>query len=123
MWFLSAPYTHENPAIMHARYRVMAEATAYLFREGFNVQSPIVHWHHVSREWDLPTDAESWKKHNLDTLSRCDGMIVLTLPGWEESVGVTMEREWAERKPKFMVNLMSPNMLETYINYKDRGIL
>lgn len=116
MWFLSAPYSHENPAVMHARYKVMQEASAVLALDGVHVYSPICAWHEISKEHDLPTDAYWWRKANFDALNRSDGMYVLCLPGWEESVGVQMEMGWAEDKPHFMINLMSPKNLQSYKN-------
>ena len=116
MFFLSAPYSHQNPAVMHARFQVMQEATAILALEGVNIYSPIVHWHETARQYDLPTDAHWWKKMNFDALNRCDGMYLLTMPGWEISEGVQMELGWAKEKPHFMKNYMIPTNLKSYID-------
>ena len=103
---------------MHARFCVMQEATCILAREGINIFSPIVHWHESSQKFDLPTDAMYWQKVNYDTFQRCDGMYLLTLPGWEESVGVQMELGWAEGKPDFHIHYMCPNNLDTFKHFE-----
>lgn len=108
MHFLSAPYSHDNPAVRHARYKVMQEAAAVLALEGVHIYSPICAWHEAAQEHDLPTDAVWWKKYNFDAMNRCDGYYLLALPGWEESVGVQMESGWADGKEKFSKVFMVP---------------
>ena len=58
MFYLSAPYSHDNGAVRYARFKVMQEATAILALGGVNIFSPIVHWHETAEEFSLPTDAE-----------------------------------------------------------------
>ena len=92
----------------------MQEATAILALEGINIFSPIVHWHETAEQYDLPTDAEWWRKMNFDAINRCDGMYLLAMPGWEESKGVQMEMSWAEEKPHFQIHYMVPSNLDSY---------
>ena len=54
---------------------------------------------------------------NFDAVNRCDGIYILTMPGWKESEGVQMELGWAENKPHFMINYMVPTNMQSY---KDR---
>lgn len=96
----------------------MAEACALFARQGDNVYSPIVHWHEVSREYDLPTDCHWWQKMNFDSFNRCDAMRVLTLPGWQDSVGVQQEMGWAEGKPHFLVEYYSPTNLDSFKHFE-----
>lgn len=114
MFYLAGPYTHENKAVMYARFKVMEEAACILASEGINVYSPIVAWHEAASQYSLPTNAHFWRKMNFDSLSRSDGMYILTLPGWKESEGVQMELGWAENKPHFMINYMVPTNMQSY---------
>jgi len=86
--------------------------------EGINIYSPVVHWHETASKYGLPKDAQWWRKINFDALNRCDGMYLLTIPGWEESDGVTMERRWAEGKPHFHIHIMSPVNLESFKHFE-----
>jgi len=36
-------------------------------------------------------DWQFWQRHDLAFLAFCDEMVVLKLPGWEESIGVRAE--------------------------------
>lgn len=88
--YLACPYQHNDPHVMEAR-REMATHTAFRFiRQGILVYSPLTH--------DIPInqcgifgDWQTWKTHNHEMLSRCDKIIVLKLPGWENSKGVQGE--------------------------------
>ena len=94
--YLAAPYSHPNREIMDTRAKEIERAAVILIRCGIKVYSPITAWHHAAKNYSLPTDAGFWKNHNLEMLERCDAMIVLGLPGWQESVGVRMETDYAE---------------------------
>ena len=94
--YLAAPYSHPNREIMDTRAKEIERAAVILTRCGVKVYSPITAWHQPAKNYNLPTDAGFWEEHNLDMLERCDAVVVLGLPGWRESVGVTMETDHAE---------------------------
>ena len=53
--------------------------------------SPIVHNHELAKFHDLPKTWDFWRGIDLATLQHCEWMIVLMMPGWKESVGITAE--------------------------------
>jgi hypothetical protein len=59
-----------------------------------------VHGHPLVR-YGLPVDWSFWERLARPQLERCDEMVVLTLDGWQESVGVQAELRHASvlRKP------------------------
>lgn len=59
-------------------------------RRGHVVFSPIVHGHPLVGH-GLPTDWPFWERFDREHLRRCDELVVLTLDGWRESVGVAAE--------------------------------
>ena len=60
--------------------------------------SPITQSHAQSELVEnLPTGFEFWRNTDLDILSRCAGIWVLTVKGWKESHGVREEIKEAER--------------------------
>lgn len=93
--FLASPYTHSNPRIMLQRYEKARDAAAKLLRGGITVFSPIVHFHDIALLHDFPKDAAFWENHNRPFLQLSCGLYVLTLPGWEDSIGVRREIELA----------------------------
>lgn len=64
-------------------------------RRGINVYSPIAHWHPAAYIHDLPKDAEFWRSMNFEHILHCTAVWVLRLDGWEDSVGVREEMEFA----------------------------
>lgn len=90
MIYLASPYSHPDPAVRADRYRAACRATAALVKAGRVVYSPIVHSHPLV-EFDLPTAWSFWEHNDCAHLERCDEVMVLTLDGWQASVGVSAE--------------------------------
>jgi hypothetical protein len=92
--YLACPYTHEHDYVQHRRYEQVTSVAAQLMSEGQCIYSPITSMHYLSRH--LVRDGDFWLQHDLTILSRCDKLIVLQLDGWEQSVGLKMEIEFAK---------------------------
>lgn len=88
--YLACPYHHENPIIKEQRLRIVTEVAAEMHKQGSYVYSPLTHNHKLS-ELGVKGTWETWCHFDLEMLSRCDKLIVLTLPGWEVSRGVQAE--------------------------------
>ena len=97
MIYLAIPYSHADPAVMDSRAEIADYITARLTLAGYEVYSPISSWHHIAKEYELPTDYAYWKRLNDHILSICDRLWVIRLDGWEESKGVQDEIETAEK--------------------------
>jgi len=95
MIYLASPYTAANPLIMETRYLEACAAVAYATDERTTVYSPIVHYHQVAKFGELPTDFQFWQRHNRHMLNLAEALWVLILPGWEHSVGVQAEIDYA----------------------------
>lgn len=93
--YLAAPYRHDDPNIL--RFRLLAVTyTAYeMINRGSMVFSPLTHNLPIDRV-GFHGDWTKWGPFDRLLLSRCDRLLVLTLPGWEESAGVACEIRWAE---------------------------
>lgn len=112
--YLASPYNHEKASMRAVRYQAALEATAMLMRLGRIVYSPIVHNHPIAISDDgLPREWEYWKQFDEVILSRCDRLWILTLDGWQESVGVKGEIEIAHRLrlPIQLVQFSGDNLL------------
>ena len=90
MIYLASPYSHDDPAIREQHFQAVCRETAELMRRGNVVFSPIVHGHPLVGH-GLPTDWPFWERFDREHLRRCDELVVLTLDGWRESVGVAAE--------------------------------
>ncbi len=90
MIYLASPYSDPDPLVRKARYEAACDRAARLLGEGRLVYSPVVHSHALA-ERGLPGDWTFWAEHNRAMLERSSSLIVLTLPGWEDSEGVQAE--------------------------------
>lgn len=98
MIYLASPYNHTNLAVMQERYEQAVEAVLELSRQypKTPVFSPIMYWHPTAVAYDKPRDAKSYKHFNQAMLKLATTVIILTIPGWEDSIGVAAERMQAD---------------------------
>ena len=96
MMYLAGPYTHDDPAVVQARYEAHRRATARLCAAGNVVFSPIVHGHHLLPE--LPGwRHEEWIAFDYAILRHCSRLYVLQIDGWDVSRGTACEIEFAKQ--------------------------
>ncbi len=96
--YLAAPYTHRCKMTQQMRFHAINIVAAYLMKElGLFIFSPISHSHPIAEDGEIPTTWEFWRPYDEEILRCCGRMIVLTLPGWEESKGVQAEIEIATK--------------------------
>ncbi len=97
MIYLAGPYTHPDEAVRLDRYEKLTAKAAELMVEGGHVVfSPITHGHAIAVAHDLPTDFAWWSEQCLGMLRHADKIIVLALPGHDESKGVEAEIQFAK---------------------------
>ena len=89
--YLAVPYSHPDPAVRLARFEAANIAAGALMREGVLVFSPISHTHPIAEKCNLPLGFDYWERYDRAVLSCCHRLIVLSLDGWHESVGVRSE--------------------------------
>jgi len=95
--YLACPYSHKDPKVKAERCVFADSATAYLINiKKWNVFSPITHSHPLSLS-GLRGDWEFWQKIDVEYLRLSERVVVLQLPGWDTSVGVTAEVEIAKQ--------------------------
>ena len=90
MIYLASPYSSRAAAVRAARFQAACRAAAHLMRAGHVVFSPIVHSHPLTA-YGLPSEWSFWERCDRAFLERCDRLVVLTLDGWQRSVGVQAE--------------------------------
>ncbi len=95
--YLALPYMHENKFIMEFRASVSDVIAADLMRKGFMVFAPITMCHNISVKYGLPGNWEFWAEMDEEFIKACGKMLIITLKGWKESVGVNAEIRIAEK--------------------------
>jgi hypothetical protein len=100
--YLGQPYTAINPdgspclELMEWRYEQGAKVTASLLNKGIFVYSPIVHCHELAKKFEMPRDFAFWQDYNFAMLAKAKAIIVLELPGWEDSLGLKGEIQFTK---------------------------
>lgn len=95
--YLASPYTHPSQEVIERRVAAVTRATVWLIKNNeWNVFSPIIHSHPLAAK-GLKGDWETWKRIDEEYLSVSERMVVLELPGWQNSTGVKAEIEIARR--------------------------
>jgi len=105
MIYLASPYTDPDPKVMQMRYEMVCEACAGLANKKRVVFSPVAHWHPIAIKYDLPRDYKFWEIQNYGVISCCFRFYVLTLNGWDTSIGIKYEVEYAEKHGKLIENI------------------
>lgn len=86
-WYMAGPYS-DNPTEHYEQHLL---AAAILVKQGYVVYSPIVHCHNMAAKYELPTDAEFWKRFNHTIIEKSNGVLLIKFSGWEKSGGVKEE--------------------------------
>lgn len=91
--YLASPYTSTDPKVRAARVEAACRHTAALLEEGHPVFSPVAHSHGICDylKDDRRLDPEFWMLQDLAVLEHCTKVVVLMLPGWDQSRGVGRE--------------------------------
>lgn len=93
----------KDKKIREERYLRVMEKTNELLKGGLCVFSPIVHCHPMSNIYGLPKDFSFWEKLDKAYINACDVVWVLMMKGWEDSVGITAEIEYAKSIGKTVI--------------------
>lgn len=89
--YLASPYTHPDPAVRERRHDIACRVAGRLMLKGRRVFSPIAHSHVIGLAIEKPTDRDFWLAQDSAILEHASELVVLMLPGWRESYGVSQE--------------------------------
>jgi hypothetical protein len=109
MNYLASPYSHPDPTVRQQRFAAACAATAVLLRAGHQVFAPVVHGHPLTTH-GIPGDWSFWEPQARWLIERCDELVVLTIDGWQDSVGVQAELQHARdlQKPVRYIDSETP---------------
>lgn len=96
VYYLASPYSHPMDELKNLRYEAVNRVGAILCKKNLIIIEPIAMCHSKSLQYDLPTGYEYWKTRDRTFVKlSTGGVIVLCIPGWRESVGVSDEVHYA----------------------------
>lgn len=96
---MACPYSHPKKHVRLKRWHEITLIGALLIEQGYHVFGPITESHcyseiadGIGKGWDF------WKEHDELMLSKCDELWVVTMEGWDKSIGVKGEIEYATKR-------------------------
>ena len=106
MLYLACPYSHDDESVRRRRYHLACRAAAKLMQSGIVVFSPLANSVPAVEFGGLELNHHGFMQLDLAILRRCDEMLVITLDGWQKSLGVQQELCEAIllHKPVTMIN-------------------
>ena len=96
MIYLATPYSDPDPAVMEERFDAACHCAGALMARGEIVFSPIAHTHPIAVRCALPRDWAFWRRYDMALLMAAGKLLIVRLPGWEESRGIAGEIEIAK---------------------------
>ena len=96
MIYIASPYSHPRAVIRNARYAKVSAYTTHLLCKGMVAYSPIVHCHHLVKNYTLPTDINFWRRFDIGMIRLAEELHVLTISGWKVSEGLDFEIDFAK---------------------------
>lgn len=76
-----------------ARYIDVCIAAAKLVEKDIHVFSPIAHSHGIALHMQEKHNWDFWSQQDIPFLRQAEGMLILCLDGWKDSVGIKAERK------------------------------
>ena len=111
LYYLASPYTHTNKKTRELRFNKVTKASIWLLLKKNIVSFSPIAYNHPMVKYELPTDWAFWKKYDTNFLQHSDGLIVFTLDGWKDSIGVQAEINIA-KKLKLPIFYLSEDDIE-----------
>lgn len=95
--YIGTPYWHKDEEVREARFKNATMVAAYLTKANYAVFSPVTHAHAMHKMYGPITQRgwEFWRHVDLPVLECAGLLIVLTMTGWQDSVGLNGEMKRA----------------------------
>ena len=105
--YIAGPYSHPDRGVRLERFHRLNDIAAKFMQspEGHVVFSPISMTHPIAEQHELPLGWEFWERNDRAFISWCNILVVVKLPGWQESKGVAAEIAIANEMEKTIVYL------------------
>ena len=94
--YVASPYSSKDDAQRVKNFELVTQYVAFMVSEGYTAISPITYGHLLLDYQDMPGDYEFWQNFCISLLGKCDAMVIIKLPGWQESVGIKDEARYAD---------------------------
>ena len=89
--YLACPYTHPDEKIKKMRHLLVNRIALECHKRGKLVYSPLTHNLPLIQLSRKENSWDDWGLFDKSMLERCDELLVIQAPGWEQSKGVAAE--------------------------------
>ena len=89
--FIAIPYNHPDDEVKKYRLDTIKSHCIKIFEEGNAPVSPLLMGLSLADHGGLPTDTNTWVSYCKTLVATCDEFHVLTVDGWDNSLGVKTE--------------------------------
>jgi hypothetical protein len=105
--YLAGPYSNDAPANpleeasaekRLARFDAVTEVARHLIEQSEIVYSPLTMTHPIAVRMEHDPGSDFWVSFDEAFMAHCNRLIVLKLPGWDASSGVSREIEFFREK-------------------------
>lgn len=97
LYYFAHPYTGNSDDDKLANFMTCILMTNVLLKRGLKIFAPIIYTHPLDFGNDA-FDYDFWIEFDKVFMDRCDGLILA--PGWKESKGCKIEKEYFEKQNK-----------------------
>lgn len=101
--FISTPYTHVNPEVVQFRTDVICTYFIRLLSAGMCPLSPVVVGHPLVKNYNVNGMFTFWEDYCNSEIEHCDEVHVVMLDGWDTSIGVKKEIDFAVKLGKMVI--------------------
>lgn len=110
MIYLASPYSHPNWLIRESRFLAARQAVGRLLASGHTIFSPIVYSHQFAETHG--TEFTAWINFDFRMIDAASELWVLKIDGWDRSIGVIKEIEYARKERMIPVKFVDPETLK-----------
>ncbi|HEY1066543.1 MAG TPA: DUF1937 family protein, partial [Pirellulales bacterium] len=101
--YLASPYSHPSQDVRQQRFERVSQIAAQILLDDYVLPfSPIAHSHPIAvygQMLEAMTNAwAAWQELDIAFIDRCDAIVVVQLDGWDKSVGVAAEIDYARSR-------------------------
>lgn len=114
-WYLATPYSNYRGGLEIA-FKHACDVAGELLKHGLHIYCPIAHTHPIAVNGGIdPYSHELFIPLDKHFMNHAHGLMVVQMPGWEESKGIEIEVDVFVEQKKPIVTLTWP--LVTVENY------
>lgn len=112
LYYLASPFSSKIEGLEEKRFKTITKVAAALLKLGIKGIYPITSSVELAKYMEAKTTFEHWAELDFMYIEHCDHVIVADMLGWQESIGVQAEIEFAHKLGKTVFLLDHVTLLQ-----------